>query len=242
MAHYDPWLSYSGAARIWLAVALLAVGGGLVYAGIRLPLPVRVARPGKKTVIVTLAVWIIAVVALLAAIVVYIRQYAQQRGAAGTPYPDHVAPVTFSAVVVLFVVILLGSSSAIGRRLAGAVIGAIAAPFIFELPFDLIIMGRVHVPFTAGSKVAVLFVLLLLVDITTLLLLRLSPMVRLNRTTFCSLALMLGVFAVWALAGFGYPSAAVPLTLNIVSKLLAFVTALTLFLPWRPDDVPALAT
>jgi hypothetical protein len=181
-------------------------------------------------------------VALLAAIVVYIRQYAQQRGAAGTPYPDHVAPVTFSAVMVLFVVILLGSSSAIGRRLAGAVIGAIAAPFIFELPFDLIIMGRVHVPFTAGSKVAVLFVLLLLVDITTLLLLRLSPMVRLNRTTFCSLALMLGVFAVWALAGFGYPSAAVPLTLNIVSKLLAFVTALTLFLPWRPDDVPALAT
>ena len=33
---------------------------------------------------------------------------------------------------------------------------------------------------------------------------------------------MLGVFAVWALSGFGYPSAPVPLTLNIVSKLLAF--------------------
>jgi hypothetical protein len=144
-----------------------------------------------------------------------------------------VAPVTFSAVLVLFVIILIGSQSDIGPRLAGAVIGAIAAPFIFELPFDLIIMGRVHVPFSAGSRVAVLFALLLLVDITTLLLPGLSPMVRLNRTTFYAFALMLAVFAVWALAGFGYPSAPVPLTLNIVSKLLAFVTALTLFFPQK---------
>ena len=44
---------------------------------------------------------------------------------------------------------------------------------------------------------------------------------------------MLGVFAVWALAGFGYPSAPLSLTLNIVSKLLAFATVLTLFLPVR---------
>jgi hypothetical protein len=50
---------------------------------------------------------------------------------------------------------------------------------------------------------------------------------------------MLGVFAVWALAGFGYPSAPLPLTLNIVSKLLAFATVLTLFFPQRP---PAPAT
>jgi hypothetical protein len=47
--------------------------------------------------------------------------------------------------------------------------------------------------------------LLILADITTLLLLRLSPRVRLTRATFYALALMLGVFAVWALAGFGYP-------------------------------------
>jgi hypothetical protein len=43
-------------------------------------------------------------------------------------------------------------------------------------------------------------------------------------------ALMLAVFAVWALAGFGYPSAPVPIALNVVSKILAFVTVLTLFL------------
>jgi hypothetical protein len=59
----------------------------------------------------------------------------------------------------------------------------------------------------------------------------LSPMVRLSRATFFSLALMLAVFAVWALPGFGYPSTPGTYTLNVISKLLAFVTILTLFLP-----------
>ena len=79
---------------------------------------------------------------------------------------------------------------------------------------------------------------LLLVQITTLLLLRLSPMVRLTRATFFSFALMLGVWAAWALAGFGYPSAPLPIALNIASKLLAFVTAFTLFAPQQPAPQP----
>jgi len=42
---------------------------------------------------------------------------------------------------------------------------------------------------------------------------------------------MLAVFAVWALAGFEYPSTPLPYALNVVAKLLAFATILTLFLP-----------
>jgi hypothetical protein len=62
--------------------------------------------------------------------------------------------------------------------------------------------------------------------------------VKLSRTTFFCLALMLLVFAAWALAGFGYPSAPVPFAMNAVSKIIAFVTALSLFFPewftwWR---------
>jgi len=64
-------------------------------------------------------------------------------------------------------------------------------------------------------------------------------MVRLSRATFWSFALMLAVFAVWALSGFGYPSAPLPTALNIVSKILAFVTVLTLFLPQQPARGPA---
>jgi ABC-2 type transport system ATP-binding protein len=51
---------------------------------------------------------------------------------------------------------------------------------------------------------------------------------------------MTGVFGIWALSGFGYPQSALPITMNVVSKILAFITALTLFLPdrlrnWRTD-------
>ena len=46
---------------------------------------------------------------------------------------------------------------------------------------------------------------------------------------------MLAVFAIWALAGFGYPSTPAHFALNVVSKLLAFVTVLTLFLPQRAE-------
>jgi hypothetical protein len=46
---------------------------------------------------------------------------------------------------------------------------------------------------------------------------------------------MLAVFAVWALPGFGYPSAPLPYALNVLSKILAFVTALSLFLPQRAE-------
>jgi hypothetical protein len=50
---------------------------------------------------------------------------------------------------------------------------------------------------------------------------------------FFSFALMLAVFAVWGLFGFVYPSAPAPFTLNVVSKILAFVVTLSLFLPHR---------
>ena len=45
------------------------------------------------------------------------------------------------------------------------------------------------------------------------------------------LASMLAVFGVWALFGFGYPSAPATTTLNVVSKILALLAALTLFVP-----------
>ena len=37
--------------------------------------------------------------------------------------------------------------------------------------------------------------------------------------------------AVWALAGFGYPATHTYYTCNVISKILAFVTTLTLFRP-----------
>jgi hypothetical protein len=47
------------------------------------------------------------------------------------------------------------------------------------------------------------------------------------------------VFAIWARYGFGYPNTSLFYSLNVVSKLLAFATALTLFLPQRASAVAA---
>jgi hypothetical protein len=94
-------------------------------------------------------------------------------------------------------------------------------------------MARIYpaVPPDPALYRALFFVPLILVELTTLSLLTMTPMVRLARPACCWLALMLLVFAVWALAGFGYPSAPAPIALNVASKILAFVTALSLFFP-----------
>jgi hypothetical protein len=237
MPQYGTWVSYGGAARIWLAVVLLAAAGGLVCAGIWLPLPARAATPGRAAVIATLVAWVASIAAWLACVIIYVRQdlHAYHLPIAKAAPPDHVAPFTFVAVVAVFVIILTRGSPGGGTRLASAAIGAIAALAIFELPFDLIVMARLYPPVPPDPALyrALFFVPLFLIEIITLLLLAQSPMVRLTRATFFSLALMLGVFAVWALSGFGYPSAPVPLTLNIVSKFLAFAVVLTLFFPRR---------
>jgi hypothetical protein len=68
-------------------------------------------------------------------------------------------------------------------------------------------------------------------------------MVKLYRASFFFFAVMLVVFAVWGLSGFGYPSAPVPFALNVLSKIVAFVAALSLFLPQRaPASTPGSAT
>jgi hypothetical protein len=238
MTQYGTWVSYGGDARIWLAIGLLAVAGGVALAGIRLPLPVRATRPGPVGRIAMILAWVASIAAFLVCLTIYVRQYihAYDLSASAAAPKDRIAPITFSAVVVVFVIIISRSSPGFGTRLASGAIGAIAAPMIFELPFDLIVMARTYPPIPPDPALyrALFFVPLFLIEITTLLLLRLSPMVRLTRATFFSFALMLGVFAVWALSGFGYPSAPLPTALNIASKILAFVTALTLFLPQRP--------
>ncbi|HEV2373178.1 MAG TPA: hypothetical protein VGS19_13505 [Streptosporangiaceae bacterium] len=244
MTQYGTWVSYGGDARIWLATGLLAVAGAATLAGIRLPLPVRAPPPGRAGRIAMIAAWAISIVAFFVCLGIYVQQYIHEYDlSAATAAPkNRIAPITLTAAAVVFVIIISRDSPGFGTRLASGAICAMAAPMIFELPFDLIVMTRTYPPIPPDPALyrALFFVPLFLIEITTLLLLRLSPMVRLRRATFFSFALMLGVFAVWALSGFGYPSAPLPLALNITSKLLAFVTALTLFLPQQPapEQVP----
>lgn len=230
------WVSYSGTARIALAVVLLAAAGGVAYAAVRLPLPVRLPTPGEGARTFMLVIWGFAVTAFLVCLPIYVKHARQEHLLHATP-TDPVTPVTAACAVVLFAAIFAAGRSRGWRiALASAAIGAVAAPMIFEFPFDLIVMARTYPPLPPDPALyrVLFFGPLFLVEFTTLALLTLSPMVRLPRTAFFAFALMLAVFAVWGLSGFGYPSAPVPFTLNAVSKILAFGAALSLFLSRRP--------
>jgi hypothetical protein len=235
MTQYGTWISYGGAARIGLAIVLLAAAGGLALAGTRLPLPWRAARPGRAATSLMLTAWVLAIAAFGVCVSFY-AQHARQVYPIRVAVPaDPITPVTFIAAGVTCLVSLIGSSDRPAVRLVSAAVAALAAPMIFELPFDLIVMTRTYPPIPPDPALyRVLFFLpLFLVEITTLSLLRLSPMVRLSRAAFWSLALMFAVFAAWSLFGFAFPGTPAPLALNVASKLLAFAAALSLFFP-RP--------
>jgi hypothetical protein len=235
MTQYGTWVSYGGAARIELAVVLLAAAAGLAYAGTRLRLPAQAARPGRAVSVFMLVTWVMAMAAFLVGLAVFVQQERHEYLAPRAAPVDHILPVTLSAAFVTFIIIFAASPHEFWTRLGSAAIGAMAAPMIFELPFDLIVMARTYPPIFPDPALyrALFFLPLLLIEITTLSLLTLSPMVKLSRGAFLSFAAMIAVFAAWSLAGFAYPSAPVPITLNVLSKLLAFGTVLSLFLPQR---------
>jgi len=236
------WVSYSGDAKIELAAGLLAVAGCAAYAGIRLRRPIRAVRPPTSVVVLMFSLWGVALVAFLAGLAVYIKQFVHDYPHITSGVHNPITRVTLLAAVAIFGMILSRTGWRFQTRLGSAVVGAMAAPMIFELPFDLIVMARTYPPLPPDPALyrAVFFTPLILVELTTLWLLTLSPMVRVRKSTFFCFALMTGVFGIWALFGFGYPQAPLPITMNVVSKILAFITALTLFLPdrlrnWQTD-------
>lgn len=235
MAGSSPWVIYSGTAEIVLIAVLMTAAAAVAYAGFRLPLPVRLPRPGRTAVIMMLAAWVLSIAALLVCVSVYITQ-ATRAGYVHTARSDPITPITLIGVVVVFAVIALAHKTRGGRVAFGsAVIGAAAAPWIFEIPFDLVIMPRTHPVIDPGLYRPLLFGPLILTGLTTLALLSLSPVARLHRATLWCFAGTLVLFAGWGLLGFSYPSAPGPVTLNALSKILALVTALTVFLPQRVE-------
>jgi hypothetical protein len=229
------WVSYSGMARIDLAIVLVAVAAGTVYAGTRLRRPVRLPRPGETATGILVMAWLLAIIAFLASAARYVNAMRQHHLLDRLP-PHPISPVTSACAVVIFVTILIAARShSWPVRLASAAACAMAAPMIFEFPFDLIVMARTYPPIPPDPALyrVLFFAPLFLVEFTTLSFLTFTPMARLRRATFFSFALMLAVFAAWALSGFAFPATPGPFAFNVLSKILAFATALTLFLPQR---------
>ena len=108
MTQYGTWVSYAGSARISLAVGLLATAGAIASTGTRLHLPVRATRSGRAAAIATVGAWAATIVAFLVCAHIYVRRYihAYYLILSKAAPPDNIAPVTFTAVAVVFFVIL----------------------------------------------------------------------------------------------------------------------------------------
>ena len=213
-----------GLGAIFLAVTLLAIGVILAYFGMRLNSVVRIQRPARVVSVFTVLTWGLSLGTLL---VFYglMSELGQRRQTVQPPNP--ITPITILCGIFSFIIIAY-LSRAHGPKIAlgSAFVGTAAAPMIFELPFDLIVIGRANAPLF----VALLFFLpLFLVEVSTMSLLLLSPLTNLSKTTMVSQSGMFVVFAVWALFGFSYPSNPLSFTLNSISKVLSFITAITLF-------------
>jgi hypothetical protein len=145
------------------------------------------------------------------------------------------APVTF------FIVLYLTRRWGWKTALASAVVGTAAAPMIFELPFDLIVMTRTNPELPTHPMLyrQLFFLPLFLAELSTLSLLTLLPSMRVTAYAAYAVAGMFAVFAVWAAFGFSFPAEPLPLALNVISKILCFVAAIMLFV-WKADKDAAM--
>jgi hypothetical protein len=238
LTQYGTWVAYAGTDAVFLAVTLLAIGVLITYLGTRLRNAIGVKPPGKTVAIFLILIWGLSLVTFLIAYTTYGLQLYQQNMIEAAP-TNPISPITILSGLATFIIITyLTRSHGLKFALGSAFVGTAAAPMIFELPFDLIVMSRTYpaIP-PAPTLFRLLFFLpLFLVEISTFALLTLSPLTKLSKYTLFSLAGIFFVFAVWALFGFSYPSDLIPFALNGVSKVLSFATAITLFLRTKQAD------
>jgi len=77
MPQYGTWFSYSGSAKLSLAVVLLAVAAAVAFAGSRLPLPARLPRPSGDATTLMVVAWALSIIAFVACVPVHAETEAE---------------------------------------------------------------------------------------------------------------------------------------------------------------------
>ncbi len=202
---------------------LLAVGLSTLYIGLKTHRIVKIGRPGRFVTVTMVLTWAISLLVLLF-VEALLKSIPRQQQAQP---PNPITPITVaSGVCTFFIIAFLTRGSGFRVALLSAFVGTAAAPMIFELPLDLTVIWRVNAP---AYFTLLFFLPLFLVEIATMALLSLSSLTGLTRYSLFALAGMFIVFAIWAVFGFAYPSDPVSYTLNVISKLLCFATAILLY-------------
>ena len=225
------WNPYVGSDASFLAVALLAIGASLAYFGTRFKRAIKIPSSQGVLSVFVVVCWFLCLVILLVSRRIASRVAPQHATQFASILSGPIFPITLLSAIFTFIAIgYLCRPYGLKVALVSAFVGTAAAPMIFELPFDLIVMGTVNV----SVFVTILFFLpLLLVTVSTISLLVLSPVTSVSNYALFSLGGMFIVFALWAFFGFSYPSDPLSFSLNAISKVLSFTTAIMLFM--RPN-------
>jgi hypothetical protein len=121
------WINYSGTAEIVLAAVLVAAAAGVAYAGLRLPLPARLPRPGRTATVCMVVAWLVSIAAFIACLALYVVHALREHlGGHATP-ADPITPVSVVAFgIVWFAIALVHNSRGWRVALGSALIGALA--------------------------------------------------------------------------------------------------------------------
>jgi hypothetical protein len=233
--YFGEWVPFTGNSAIILGAVLLGIAGVFTLLGFKLKKSLSVKQPGKAMAGMLVALWILAINTFLTNASVYALQM-QQDNLLGTPPANPITKFTLGFAVISFLVIYFVNIDGGGKvAFWSAVTVAMAGPMIFELPFDLIVMSRTYPPIPPNPAlfIGLYFIPLFSIELTTISLLFLSPLMKVTRQTLFSLAGMFLVFAIWGFLSFSFAYTTEFLVLNVASKALAFVTVVTLFLPQK---------
>lgn len=217
------WRAYSGSSAVTLSLVLLAVGLGLIFQSGRLAGPLRLPRPGGALKVAIFAFWVLSILLVLP----MFRRVAVETGQSALNIGP-VFPITLaSAFCTFFFVAYVTRAGGALAALANGLLGFVAGPMVFELPFVLIIAP---VTTTHIDHPLFLFATFLVVILSTLILATFSSRFAVSRHSLFFLAAMFVVFALWvALTGYAPPSDPVSFSLNAISKVLGFAAVAASF-------------
>jgi hypothetical protein len=234
--YFGEWVPYSGNSAIILGIVLLVIAGVFTLLGFKLKKSLSVKIPGRAMTGMLGAVWILSILTFSANANVY-GILLQQSKITGTVPDNPITIFTLSFACLSVLIILINNQ---GKKAAfwSGILAAMAGPMIFELPFDLIVISRTYPPIPPDPTVLRLlfFFPLFLIELTTISLMFFSPLFKVTKYTLYALAGMFLVFSIWGFLSFSFAYTTEFLILNVVSKALAFVTVITLFLPQKTMD------
>ena len=230
LVRYGTWLPYHGVSAELLAAALLGIAVLLAFCGTRMRRTLQLERPKTILTVLLVLIWSLSVATFAVDLKTYMGALFQEYGGFVAPRSP-IAPITLLSAVVTFCAIgYLTRCDGLKIALWSALVGCVAAPMIFELPFDIIVMFRLYPPEPAQTLLLFLLPMFLL-EFSSLSLLTLSPAMRISSTVLFSLAAMFCTFSAWACFGFAFPASRGPFALNALAKVLSFATVIALFLP-----------